>query len=786
MSDLGPDPVRYAQSFGQSSGQSEDPNGHSQHWGHPFIGPDTDGLHALLAAVTDGICVLDAEGRLIYVNPAAIALTGYPSLAACLQSPHAPWDHVTVVDETGEPLAPTALPTQRILAGETLVEQVLGCQHASGQVYWCRVKGHPIVDRQHCPNLVLLILQDITRERQIIDKLRNRDRQIRQITDAVPSMIAYLDTQEQHHYVNQAYARGFERSPEAILHHSLAEVVGPVVYPQLQPSLPTVLSGKTVTFDLPLVDRHGRWCYKHVTLLPHTVGEAVVGFYTLLHDITAHKQAADLLQDHADHFRYALEGAEVGSWHWNLVTGELTWSQQQEILVGLRPGSFDGTVETFLARVHPDDRPALVSHLETAQAHLQPIKTEFRVITPKGQDRWLSIRGQIFYNADKRPHRIAGVTFDITAQRTAEALLHHQVDRERLVAKIAQDISQGQDLQAILQRILGDVRAFLQVDRLAILDLQSTMQGNIMVEAISATVPSMLQWQFRDPLVIEEKYLRLYRQGRLVAVNNVHEQQLPTAALAFLAYFQIQAEILVPLSQEGDLWGLLVAHHATPRPWQPEDIRLLTTLATQVSIAIQRDRLHRELTRANQQLTRLAYLDGLTQVANRRRFEQYIHKEWRRLLRERAPLAVIMADIDHFKSYNDLYGHQAGDDCLRRVAGLLSSAVQRPADLVARYGGEEFVVVLPQTDLAGAVQVAEKMCSLVRMHHIPHRGCPDHGVVTLSLGVAATLPSLRSHPEALIQTADHALYQAKHQGRNQVSSAYHQAATLEDSAEELP
>jgi diguanylate cyclase (GGDEF)-like protein len=743
-------------------------------------------LHLLLSGVTDGVCVLNGEGKPIYMNPAAMAITGYRSPDTYLRwsqtnpqglSTRAPWDYVEVLDEGGTPVPAHALPTHRVTAGETIDSEILGCRHVTGQMYWCRVKGYPIAGDPDWPTMTLLILQDITDERLIVDRLRHRDRQIRQITDAVPSMIAYLDAEEQHHYANQAYAKGFGRwslgtglrpSPEAILQRSLAEVVGPIVYPQVQPCLSTVLSGKVVAFDLPLVDHQGQWHYKHATFLPHQVAGEVVGFYILLNDITAHKAAADLLREHADHFRYALEGAQVGSWHWDLVSGELTWSQQQERLMGLRPGSFDGQVETFLAQVHPEDRPTLTAHLKQAQAQLAPLKAEFRVCLPPGDCRWLSIRGQTFYKADQRPYRMAGVTVDITAQRKAEARLHQQIKRERLVAKISQDISQSQDLRAILQRTLADVQDFLAVDRLAIVNLHSHMSGRVMVEAIAPGVPSMLQWQFRDPLVINEKYLKLYRQGRFVAVNDVNEQRLGPAALAFLDYFHIQAEVLVPLNQAEDLWGLVVAHQATPRPWQPEDIRLLTTLATQASIAIQRDRLHKELTLANEQLRQLAYLDGLTQVANRRRFEQYMSQEWRRLLREQAPLAVIMADIDHFKAYNDFYGHQAGDDCLRRVAGILRSAVQRPADLVARYGGEEFVVVLPQTDLAGAMQVAEKMCALVRKQRIPHQGSPEPGVVTLSLGVAATLPSLHSDADALVHAADLALYAAKEHGRDGV------------------
>lgn len=595
------------------------------------------------------------------------------------------------------------------------------------------------------------------------------DRELAKIMDSVPTMIAYLDRDQIHRYANPAYGRGFEQPLETLLNAPLGDVVGPLVYPQLQACIPRVLAGETVTFDLALLE--GTWRYKHVTLLPHRDSYGVQGFYALLNDINAHRQTADLLRYHADHFSYALEGGSVGIWDLNLVTQTLTWSPQQETLFGLHPGTFDGQYQTFLSYIHPEDREAVAAYHHSAQ-HQFPavslIPIEFRVQHPNGSWHWLSCRGQVFSDQEQTPLRMAGVTLDVTAQRLADERLHHQVSRERLVAKISQAVSQGQELQSILQTTLGEVRAFLGVDRLIILDLQSECSGQVTIEARGSAVESLLSWQFRDPLVLEEKYLRLYRQDRLVAVNDIHDLVLDSSTVEFLNYFQIQAEVLVPLIQEGALWGLLVAHSSSPNHWQPEDIRLLTTLATQVNLAIQRDRLHHQLTRANQELTRLAYLDGLTQVANRRRFEDYLEQEWRRLSREEAPLAIIMADIDHFKAYNDLYGHQAGDDCLRQVAMLLRSAVQRPADLVARYGGEEFVVVLPQTDGEGAIQVAEKMCSLVRYHKIPHRGSPSLDVVTLSLGVAAAYPNQLPGPDSLVQAADNALYAAKHQGRDRV------------------
>ncbi|MEN9279971.1 MAG: diguanylate cyclase, partial [Gloeomargarita sp. DG_1_4_bins_134] len=169
---------------------------------------------------------------------------------------------------------------------------------------------------------------------------------------------------------------------------------------------------------------------------------------------------------------------------------------------------------------------------------------------------------------------------------------------------------------------------------------------------------------------------------------------------------------------------------------------------------------------ANSELQRLAAFDGLTQVPNRRRFDEYLAQEWQRLAREQSCLALILADIDFFKSYNDTYGHVAGDECLRQVAQAISRKVNRAGDLVARYGGEEFAVILPNTSLAAAMMVAERVRQEVAQLRIPHEKSAVHGYVTLSLGVTSTLPQPQGSPAELIAAADQALYQAKQQGRN--------------------
>jgi diguanylate cyclase (GGDEF)-like protein len=172
------------------------------------------------------------------------------------------------------------------------------------------------------------------------------------------------------------------------------------------------------------------------------------------------------------------------------------------------------------------------------------------------------------------------------------------------------------------------------------------------------------------------------------------------------------------------------------------------------------------LQQTNQGLEQLAFMDGLTQTANRRYFDQRLYQEWRRLRRIQAPLTVILCDIDYFKQYNDTYGHRAGDRCLREVAAVLQAAAKRSADVVARYGGEEFALILPDTPATGAIQMSCEIQAAIRRLQIPHQGSLGAPYVTLSLGIASAIPQGSMVPEQLIDHADRSLYQAKSKGRD--------------------
>ncbi|GLQ45453.1 hypothetical protein GCM10007862_05040 [Dyella lipolytica] len=169
-------------------------------------------------------------------------------------------------------------------------------------------------------------------------------------------------------------------------------------------------------------------------------------------------------------------------------------------------------------------------------------------------------------------------------------------------------------------------------------------------------------------------------------------------------------------------------------------------------------------------LTELAFRDDLTGVPNRRAFDAAMEREWRIAQRTQRAIALLLIDVDMFKLFNDRYGHPAGDACLREVATVLRQAVQRPADLLARYGGEEFALILPDTPLAGAYEVAARLCASVRHINLQHGDSPL-GRVTVSIGVASIVPTIDTTPQKLVASADRALYEAKRNGRNRVELA---------------
>jgi diguanylate cyclase (GGDEF)-like protein/PAS domain S-box-containing protein len=249
-----------------------------------------------------------------------------------------------------------------------------------------------------------------------------------------------------------------------------------------------------------------------------------------------------------------------------------------------------------------------------------------------------------------------------------------------------------------------------------------------------------------------------------------------------------RAEAMVRNLRTGGDGGLLecrVKNKAGEFVWVEANLRPVRDPTTGAAIGIlnmvrdiaRRKKAELELKDLNIALEALVITDPMTGVANRRRFDQCLANEWRRGMRDRLPLSLLVLDVDWFKSFNDTYGHPRGDSCLKQIAEAALDSVNRPNDLVARIGGEEFAVILPNTHDAGAVAVAQQICAGVRHRQMPHAANPM-GCVTISIGCATVIPDLGQHSTILVRSADEALYAAKHAGRNQVRAAVKSAREI--------
>ncbi len=402
------------------------------------------------------------------------------------------------------------------------------------------------------------------------------------------------------------------------------------------------------------------------------------------------------------------------------------------------------------------------------QPHPDRILSEQRLVLASGEVRWVQWTTKAIVNPWGQMGEYQAVGRDITDRKQADEILRQHAERERLLADITQQIRRSLNLEEILQTTTVEVQQFLETDRVLVSRFEPSGCVRVVAESVRSAIPSLLGKALGNEALVT--YWQNPASQHAHTVETVEVAELPQWYREFLQSLHVQAKLVVPIRQEEALWGLLVAHHCTTsRRWRSTDLSLMEQLAAQLAIAIQQAGLYEQLQQVNQELERLAAVDDLTQVANRRRFDELLNREWQRLARSKAPLSLILGDVDYFKRYNDTYGHRAGDMCLAQVAQALSGAARRATDLVARYGGEEFVMVLPNTDRAGAVRVAINLQAAIEALQIPHKASDVGDFVTMSLGIATTIPRTDRVPAELVEVADRALYQSKLRGRNRYS-----------------
>ena len=402
---------------------------------------------------------------------------------------------------------------------------------------------------------------------------------------------------------------------------------------------------------------------------------------------------------------------------------------------------------------------------ETGQEQL----LETQEYLPLGEHIFYSRIVPEFDNVD-RIISVLIISRNVTNLRAAQVALQQQVQQEHALRLITQHIRATLDLDRILSTAVTEVQRSLQADRTIIVRLSEAQSRQIIAEAVQPPYPAILNTHWDDEALMPE-CLDFYRSGQGRIVPDIAQDDCEPDLVAFLQGTGVKSTMVAPIIQSlaaADMvWGLLVTHAcAAHRHWQPDELNLLQKVAEQLAIAIQQSELHQRLQAANEELARISTTDALTQIANRRYFDDTLDREWQRAQREQRELALILCDIDWFKPYNDTYGHPAGDACIAAVAQALQQCINRATDCLARYGGEEFAVILPHTDVAGATVIVEQMRHAIANLDIAHPLPQTNSRLTLSYGISSIIPrpSLTLHD--LINWADQALYQAKQAGRD--------------------
>ncbi|WP_413164059.1 diguanylate cyclase domain-containing protein [Capilliphycus salinus ALCB114379] len=546
-----------------------------------------------------------------------------------------------------------------------------------------------------------------------------------------------------------------------------------------QQAFEAVSAEKSVTLEYRFYHKDGslKWICDTLTSQRDEQGDFwrvfAVGF-----DISDRKQAEAELQQREEDFRALVENSPDIIARFDRQFRFSYVNPKVEVETGIPTSDWIGKTEIelgFSEKIYQPLHRTLQQVFETGEEQLY--EAEFP--SADGTLKYWQCRVVPEFNEEGIVVSALKVSRDITEQKLVENALRQCAEHEKLLGEITDRIRQSLELDQILATAVAEVQQILQADRVFIYRFNSDWSGTIVTESVVAGFESILGKSCKDSYLVETRG-EVFRQGKIQVVDDIYTANLTPCHRGLLLQLEIRASLLLPIcifspnsQREKDsqiVWGLLGVNSCLePRKWETHDIEFLKRLTGKLAIAVQQSALYEQLQIANEELQYLAHYDQLTEVANRRYFDEYLEKEWDRLKREQAPLSLILCDVDYFKRYNDTYGHLAGDRCLTQVAQAISRGVKRPADLVARYGGEEFVVILPNTNAEGAVEVVRQIQQEIQQLNLPHSTSLAAKQVTLTFGIAWVYPSSASSTQTLIDRADQALYQAKDAGRNSYS-----------------
>jgi diguanylate cyclase (GGDEF)-like protein/PAS domain S-box-containing protein len=573
-------------------------------------------------------------------------------------------------------------------------------------------------------NEVIAVVQDVSDRIQAETDLQLSEARFRLIVEQAQVGINQADISGRYIQVNPAFCQLTGYSEAELLQMRYQDLCHPDDQAAETIIGQQIYSGEVATYNTEkrYIRKDGRivWADVSVSLLRDHNGTALSDL-AVVQDITDRKhaectleQTRNFLQSVLEHLPVAVTAKDADSLTFTF------WNQAATRLLGYPAEPVIGCSDYDLFPLEQAQACEASDQVAIDSGELVEIPEDL-IYNASGESRIVHTQKVAIYDKQGQPQTIVCISDDVTERKWAEMALQESEATQRAVLSAIPDLLLHVDRHGNRLRKLSD-------GELSCLPNVDFSRWQSVYDVLPQPLAERRIQAIEQALRTGEK--QVYRQTLSVSGQERHEETR-----------------VVPLAGED---VLVMVRDIT------EQVRAETAQA----------QLYEQLQAANAELQRLATTDDLTQVANRRYFDQMLQQEWLRSQRDRTPLALILCDIDCFKAYNDNYGHPAGDRCLQQVAAALQQAIHRPGDLVARYGGEEFALLLPNTDATGVTQVAEQIQRQIAAHNLPHEFSTVEPVITVSSGLSAVIASDQNSPEQLLRWADDALYQAKALGRN--------------------
>ncbi|PMB22866.1 GGDEF domain-containing protein [Fischerella thermalis] len=601
-------------------------------------------------------------------------------------------------------------------------------------------------------------------------KLPFAEQRLYQVLEVLPLGVAVIEKNGNYSYINQTGQNllGADQVLNLVSEHTaIAYQIYRAGTNQIYPSqqLPSVqaLAGKVANADDLEIYRQGKAIALEMKVIPIFDDSGEVAYaIAIFQDITERKQAeaavlAEALQQSEAYLRTVVNNFPLILWAIDK-NGVFTLSEGKGLEgLGLKPGEAVGQSVFEMYGNLPEVAAAFRNSLTTGVPYY---------VTATTNGCTLEGMANPFYDDQGNIQGMIGVSMDITARKQAEDALKKS---EAQFRRLAENVP-GMIYRYILHPDGTDEFTYLSPRCREIYELEpeaiiqdSQNLWSLVHPDDSLAIQSLIAESLHKPESINLEHRIITPSGRVKWIQVIAQAEQQTNG------DNIWDGVVIDITQRKHTEQLLADYNRTlERQVRERTIALEQEIWERKRAEDAAKAAEIALRKANLELERLATLDGLTQVANRRRFDEYLSQEWRRMAREQQYLSLILCDVDYFKSYNDHYGHQAGDACLKRVAAAMRNTLKRPADLVARYGGEEFAIILPSTAMQGAIAVAQAIQKAIKLLRLPHIQSQISDFITVSFGVSSIIPTHNLRAETLITTADEALYEAKKQGRDRI------------------